>query len=606
MLWWRLRQLKSSDAEKRRLAVERLGNSRDAKSIEPLISALSDSDYFVRRESAKALGKINDLGTVQSLISATKDSDSSVRSEAVAALGKMGAKLAVDSLIAALKDSEARVRSEAAIALGKIADPVAIAPLIDALIVALMDSQEDVCVAAQNSLKIIGTSEALDAVEAYQKLAEEHRQQAQERRRQAQLQAEVSKQVSTLIARQNWDGIVKMGSIAVKTLIPMLKDPDVLLPRKIAEMLGKIGDVSAVEPLIAALKDDYRAQREAAWALGQIGDARAVAPLIDALKSSNKQLRYDAAKSLGDIRDARAIKPLIAALRDIDSMVQYAAVEALGEIGGKQATEALNAALKGSGIAALEDKEKFLRSIAIKTLRNSGDARTEESLIAVLRASDPWAQTEAAISLGKLKAKNAVGPLFTLLIKTLDDAQINQMWYLKLVHALAKALTEIGDKQANQNCTEILLQRIHPPYYKVHAAIDCISFLGGYVSDLKPLVGAFIEFEARGGINNAAYDALKKVRTRNLKPVLEIIAHDKSRLPVPAVEILEHQLKTFSADILEEDLRAIVQLQKVMSTHVRFQNEAVVSRYWEEVPVDISRLRQLARQELMRRGIETG
>jgi HEAT repeat protein len=46
-----------------------------------------------------------------------------------------------------------------------------------------------------------------------------------------------------------------------------------------AEALGQIGDTSAVEPLIAALRDaSLGVRRAAADALGQIGDRRALEP----------------------------------------------------------------------------------------------------------------------------------------------------------------------------------------------------------------------------------------------------------------------------------------------------------------------------------------
>ena len=62
--------------------------------------------------------------------------------------------------------------------------------------------------------------------------------------------------------------------------IRMLSDDDENSRWKAAEMLGRIGDPAAVDPLIDTLwDDDARVRLKAAWALGQIGDVRALGPL---------------------------------------------------------------------------------------------------------------------------------------------------------------------------------------------------------------------------------------------------------------------------------------------------------------------------------------
>ena len=65
-----------------------------------------------------------------------------------------------------------------------------------------------------------------------------------------------------------------------------------------ARALGEIKDPRAVEPLIAALKGEYRGACKAAYALGEIKDPRAVEPLIAALKDQNSDVREAAAKAL--------------------------------------------------------------------------------------------------------------------------------------------------------------------------------------------------------------------------------------------------------------------------------------------------------------------
>ena len=68
----------------------------------------------------------------------------------------------------------------------------------------------------------------------------------------------------------------------------------------------------------------------AADMLGQLGDVRAVEPLIACLKDQDKDIRAIAADALGELEDARAVEPLIACLKDQNSDVRYSAADALG------------------------------------------------------------------------------------------------------------------------------------------------------------------------------------------------------------------------------------------------------------------------------------
>ena len=78
-----------------------------------------------------------------------------------------------------------------------------------------------------------------------------------------------------------------------------------------AEALGKIGDVRAVDPIIAALRDPkWTVSANAAEALGRIGDPRAVGPLKAALKDGSRDVRQAAAVALAQIE-----KPGRSALR---------------------------------------------------------------------------------------------------------------------------------------------------------------------------------------------------------------------------------------------------------------------------------------------------
>jgi HEAT repeat protein len=72
---------------------------------------------------------------------------------------------------------------------------------------------------------------------------------------------------------------------------------------KAAEMLGRIGDPVAVDPLIDTLwDDDSRVRLKAAWALGQIGDQRAIHPLQRLYRMENEGAQEIITEALEEIK----------------------------------------------------------------------------------------------------------------------------------------------------------------------------------------------------------------------------------------------------------------------------------------------------------------
>ena len=89
-----------------------------------------------------------------------------------------------------------------------------------------------------------------------------------------------------------------------------------------SEALVEIG-LPAVESLITALQDDAEIVREyAAEVLGKIGDHRAVEPLLlAALKDGDRYVREEAAEALWKMKDPRAIEALNATQQDKQTVI---------------------------------------------------------------------------------------------------------------------------------------------------------------------------------------------------------------------------------------------------------------------------------------------
>ncbi|HHT9138888.1 MAG TPA: HEAT repeat domain-containing protein [Candidatus Wunengus sp. YC60] len=242
-----------------------LGESKDTRAVEPLITALKDKNEDVRRNAADVLVKIGPRA-VEPLIAALKDADENVREHAAKALGEIKDPRAVEPLITALKDENKEVRRHAAQALGESKDTRAVEPLI----AALKDENGDVRRHAAEALEDIGPR-------------------------------------------------------AVELLIVALKDENKEVRRHAAQALGEIKDPRAIEPLAAALKDENEDVRmRAALALSAFKDPRAVEPLIAALKDTDGRVLWYAVRALGEIKDPRAVKPLIAVLKNAYRVVESA------------------------------------------------------------------------------------------------------------------------------------------------------------------------------------------------------------------------------------------------------------------------------------------
>ena len=120
MLWWTLRQLKSTKRSTRYRAAQKLSNKRDARAVEPLVVALKDEDKEVQKTAARALGWIGDARAVEPLVVALKDEDKEVQETAAMVLGEIGDARAVEPLVVALKDEDKSIRRNAANALERI------------------------------------------------------------------------------------------------------------------------------------------------------------------------------------------------------------------------------------------------------------------------------------------------------------------------------------------------------------------------------------------------------------------------------------------------------------------------------------------------------
>jgi HEAT repeat protein len=376
--------LHDDDWDLGRAAAEALGRLGDHRAVGPLVTALGSPELNVRRYAAEALGRIGDADAVEPLVGALKDDDEILRTEAAEALGRIGDRRAVEPLVASLSSGVAGERRAAAGALKAIGDRRSVWPLTESL----QDSSPAVRRAAAGALAELGDAQC---VEPLVRRLEDQDGSVREAasaalRKLGWVPGGTTAGASHLIAQQDWDGCVAMGSEAVEPLIAALEDERTTVRQKAAWALGKIGDGRAAPALVGALHDrDKDVRQSARWALQQMGPSAlealvagllgstraasleaarllkglgyqvdglhkqwaakgrwdlcvqigpaAVQPLADALGNQDWKARSAAAKALGEIGDERGVRPLTQALTDSEWSVRFAAARALEKLG---------------------------------------------------------------------------------------------------------------------------------------------------------------------------------------------------------------------------------------------------------------------------------
>jgi len=293
------------------------------------------------------------------------------------------------------------------------------------------------------------------------------------------------------------DGLCRIGAPVVEPLIAALKDSNKNVRKGAASVLGKIGDTRALEPLIAALTDNDKFVRQSAVeALGKMG-AAGVEPLIAALKDSDGNVRQSAVEALGKM-GAAGVEPLIAALKDSDGNVRQKVVQVLGETGAP-AVEPL--------LAALQDSDGYIRRMATIVLGEIGAklkdtalrVRAVEPLIAALHDSDGRVRWVAAGALGKIDAKLEDHALRARavdpLIAVLQDSNQDAR------KEAANALGEIGDARALEPLIAVLQDSNQDVRRK---AAEALGKIGTQLEDdalrvraVEPLIAALKDRGAR-------------------------------------------------------------------------------------------------------------
>ena len=289
--------------------------------------------------------------------------------------------------------------------------------------------------------------------------------------------------------------------------------------------------VALVEALRAGFVDVFTATRRGFQSMN--ADANARRAILDGLTDALPARRRLAAEVLGKMDDRSAIEPLTQALDDSDVEVRHAAIDALVQLNAPSAPDAiarrvrdpeasvraraldalsaLSAEPRPEYVGALQDPAPRVQARAVVALHKTGDAaRAENAIAALLGSTDPNARQAGLDAVADIRAGAAV----TRVAGFLDDPA------LAVRLAAIKALGAFRDRQAN----DLLVARLDDPDERVReTAATALQSSGVEVETLSRVLST--------GTERAQHAALNALQGRGAAAQKMLV--DWTRLQIP-------------------------------------------------------------------------
>lgn len=449
-----------SDAERRRLAVLRIGQSHDCRGLELIEPLQSDSSSMVRQAVATAIGQLGDSRGVRPALAMLCDKDDNVVREAIRSLMNLAdvrsirpllfvglgvpliraqalesvvdiGNAGVSELLEILQENNALTIGEAVISLGRIGDRLAVPSLLLSL------NHADVGLRSKilEALGRLGDRSALrgiisllsDPDEKVQLSAVRAVQKIPDLRAVKPIVGILHQTQNTELRLQSVVALATSGSQkAIAILSALLPHADVALQKAIAEALGHINSPEASESLVELLHaDDLSVVSKALIGMRRCPAPSAIAAVVPLAEHLNPKIRRHALEVLAEIKDGVCFGILEDRLANDSSIeVRAAAARGLSRIGNRQAIPGLERALRD---------ESVVRSAAVLSLGTLGDESVIPALLASLKDPVPEVRYHAVSGLGKLKAVKAAASIRGMLE---DSDEMVRLGAEKTLHSL--------------------------------------------------------------------------------------------------------------------------------------------------------------------------
>jgi len=348
-------------------------------------------------------------------------------------------KRVMDRLVSMLRDPISPCRNAAMEALGAMGDERAVQPLISALraedqdiggnfskgfhALAAIDTPDSI-----NYLESFSRDEGVSTLnrrEASEVLKERQRPRQETPVTDGELMADLKKSAAKEFAAKDLPAllailqdksmderlrvlspyeIITRGDTATEAVLPLLNHDDDYVREEAAWIVGELRATSAVDPLIAVLRNDsdLKVVATAAYALGEIGDARAVDPLIQGLGADDADTRLSCAKGLALLGEI-AVEPLLGALLSDDWKTKLGAIYSFRGWGSQPPPPLRDPRATDELIRIVGDsrEHQYVVANACQALGTIGDRRVIGALAGRLRDNDAKIREYAARALAE-------------------------------------------------------------------------------------------------------------------------------------------------------------------------------------------------------------
>jgi HEAT repeat protein len=412
--------------------VEKLSLEYDPDAVKSLIFALKDKTPDIRCTAAKALLRYNDFSAVEPLIEVLRDTEPLARAAAAETLGRLGAAQAITPLVQLLRDVDLVVRGIAVRSLNRLNWQPSTPSDRVLQILAMGNLNELVAMGPEGVGHLLETlrngtpNKQFSAVKALGHTGDQ-------RVPQAMLEALSKKTPAVRMAAL---GVLEnmANPETFPQIEPLLQDEAPSVRAAAVDAATLCGGRRAVPSLVKCLKDpSWEVRQASAKALGALGETTAVEGLCQIVQDPDRDVRESVIVALGELGDPRAIQPLVMALLDTENTVRNAASSALYKINRRwdetesahRALPKIKSALKHNDYWVCQSASKLLQqfnvdvkslqdeSANVKLMMKSGPSPVYTLFADLLFDRDRDLRLAAAVSLGRLREKNATAILST-------------------------------------------------------------------------------------------------------------------------------------------------------------------------------------------------